>query len=224
MITIEKIGKFVRVVLKGDKRNAFTPGLIEELSKINCDEDVVITNMGPVFSAGLDLSVFLEGKEAVLEYLFKVHGLVKKFLQCGGRTVAYINGDVYGFGVEFLYFLDYVVASRGDIKLSLQGVNFGVFPPYTVAIGSRIMTPFHLKTLISRPVTAQEALYMGIVSEIGQLDLGKLFTPPQHVFRLITPRNLLLGLVDEAVPFFYKLAEISTFEETRRRIRQFIQR
>ncbi|MEZ0319041.1 MAG: hypothetical protein ABWK05_03480 [Pyrobaculum sp.] len=46
-----------RVILTGEKRNTFTPALVEELLKFPCDKPVIFTNEGPVFSAGLDLSV-----------------------------------------------------------------------------------------------------------------------------------------------------------------------
>jgi enoyl-CoA hydratase/carnithine racemase len=58
MIRIETLGEYNRVVLLGERRNAFSRQLIERLSGVDCDKDLVISNEGPVFSAGLDLSVF----------------------------------------------------------------------------------------------------------------------------------------------------------------------
>jgi len=83
MIRIETFGEYNRVVLLGERRNAFSRQLIERLSGVDCDKDLVITNEGPVFSAGLDLSVFLQSKDAVLEYLFSVHRLVKRLSVVG---------------------------------------------------------------------------------------------------------------------------------------------
>ncbi|MEZ0319042.1 MAG: hypothetical protein ABWK05_03485 [Pyrobaculum sp.] len=64
-------------------------------------------------------------------------------LSCRERLFAVVAGDAYGFGVEFLYFVDYAMALKGDLKFSLQGVNFGVFPPP--------LTP-HLKAGIHPPL------------------------------------------------------------------------
>jgi len=66
VIRIETFGEYNRVVLLGERRNAFSRQLIERLSGVDCDKDLVITNEGPVFSAGLDLAVFLQSKDAVL--------------------------------------------------------------------------------------------------------------------------------------------------------------
>jgi enoyl-CoA hydratase/carnithine racemase len=224
VIRVETIGKYDRVVLIGEKRNAFTPNLLEDLLGLGCERDLVITNEGPVFSAGLDLSIFLEGREKALEYLFKVHGLVKKLLECERRVVAHVRGDVYGFGVELLYFLDYVVAAHESVKFSLQGINLGLFPPYTVAIGSRLFSHGHLRIMLSRDFTAREALSFGVVSEIGGLELEKLFSPPSHVASFVLPKRRLLEMVDDAIPYLHKLAVVGTSEETRERLRKFFGR
>lgn len=224
MIRVATIGKYDKVILTGEKRNAFTPNLVGDLLGLICERDIIITNDGPVFSAGLDLSMFLGGKEEVLEYLFKVHRLVKKLLECEKRVVAHVRGDVYGFGIEFLYFMDYVVATHESLKFSLQGINLGLYPPYTVAIGSRLFSHGHLRIMFSREFTAREALSFGIVSEIGTLEFEKLFSPPSHVAGLVTTRRRLFEIVDEAIPYLYKLAEVGTSEETRERLRKFLGR
>lgn len=221
MIKSEPFGKYHKIVLAGEKRNAFTWTVVKRLLEIGCDRDVLITNEGPVFSAGLDLSVFLESKDKVLEYLFTIHRLVKKLLGCSGRTVVLVKGDVYGFGVEVLYFVDYVVASSDAFRFSLQGVNFGVFPPYTVALGRRLFNYGHLRVMLSRDFTAREAAVFGIVSEIGDFQPNRLFQPPDYL-ELVRPRRWLLEVVDEAVPFLYRLAEVGTREETRERVRKFL--
>ncbi|MEM1599169.1 MAG: enoyl-CoA hydratase/isomerase family protein [Pyrobaculum sp.] len=213
-----------RVILTGEKRNAFTPTLVEELLKTPCDGPIVFINEGPVFSAGLDLSVFLQDREVVLQYLFKIHDFVKKLLSCRGRLFAVVAGDVYGFGVEFLYFVDYVVAVRGDLKFSLQGVNFGVFPPYTSSIGEYLFAPAHIRTMFMREFTAEEARYIGLVSEIGHFDYKKFFSPPDYVWELVNRRARLAEVVDRAVPYLYKLAEVGTRPETREKIRQFLRK
>jgi Enoyl-CoA hydratase/carnithine racemase len=224
MIRIETSDEYNKVVLLGVKRNAFTPQLVEQLSKVDCDKNLLIVNEGPIFSAGLDLSIFIYDKDAILNYLFNIHKLIKKFINCQGHVAVYMSGDAYGFGVEFLYFVDYVVASRETLKYSLQGVNFGVFPPYTVAIGQRLFSHGHLRVMLSREFDAREAFQFGIISQIGQLDVGRLFKPPMYLSEFIRPRRWLSAVVDEAVPYLYKLAEIGSREETRECIKKFLGR
>jgi len=214
----------ITITLEGEKRNAFTHKLIEKLMGVECRNTTIITNSGNIFSSGLDLSVFLQGRDAVLEYLFKIHGLVKKLLGCEGRLIAIVNGDVYGFGVEFLYFMDYVVATKRDYKFSLQGVNFGVFPPYTVAVGRRLFAPAHLRVMLNREFTAEEAFHFGLVSQIGDFELRKLFSPPTYIAEVISHRKWLASFIDEAIPIFYKLAEVATQEETIKRLREFFKK
>ncbi|AAL63630.1 enoyl-CoA hydratase, probable [Pyrobaculum aerophilum str. IM2] len=221
VIRIEPFGKYDKVVLTGEKRNAITRDVLESLLKLGCEREVIVTNEGPVFSAGLDLSVFLESKERVLEYLFTIHKLIKKFLDCDKRIIAYIKGDVYGLGVELLYFFDYVVAASEALKFSLQGINFGLFPPYTVSIGKYLFSYGHLRIMLSRDFTAGEAFRFGIVSEIGQLSPERLFSPPEHIGAFVKAKRWIMERVDEAVPYLYKLAEAATSEETRSRIKKF---
>jgi len=71
MIKIETFDEYKKLVLLGEKRNVFSHQLLEELIRVDCDKDLVITNEGPVFSAGSDLSVLLQSKDVVLDYLLK---------------------------------------------------------------------------------------------------------------------------------------------------------
>jgi hypothetical protein len=75
--------------------------------------------------------------------------------------------------------------------------------------------------MLSREFDAKEAFQFGIVSQIGQLDLGRLFKPPTYLLDFISARRWLSALVDDAVPYLYRLAEVGTREETRQRIRKF---
>jgi hypothetical protein len=52
MIKIETFDEYKKLVLLGEKRNIFS----HQLFRVDCDKDLVITNEGPAFSAGLDLS------------------------------------------------------------------------------------------------------------------------------------------------------------------------
>lgn len=211
------------VVLPDVKRGAFTREVLDVLSSVDCSSGLVVRGGGEVFSSGLDLSIFLEGKEAALEYLFKLHGAVKRLLKCAGRVVALVEGDAYGFGVEFLYFVDYAAALKG-VRFSLQGVNLGLFPPYTVAIGRRLFLYGHLRVMLSRPFSAEEALQFGVVSQVGEADLAALFSPPGYVEEFVRPRRWLLEVIDEAIPYLYRLAELGSSEETKKRILWFLER
>ncbi|MEZ0319043.1 MAG: hypothetical protein ABWK05_03490 [Pyrobaculum sp.] len=75
-----------------------------------------------------------------------------------------------------------------------------------------------------RELTAEEARYIGLVSEIGPFDYEKLFSTSNYVWETVNRRVRLAEIVDRAVPYLYKLAEVGTRPETRERVRQFLRK
>ncbi len=208
------------------RRNAFTRDIIRGLMDLDCDADViVITNSGPTFSAGLDLRELVGPPERVRDYLHSVHGLVRRIVNCDARIVAVLNGDAYGFGVEFTYFADLVVASREDIRLSLQGVALGVLPPYTLALGGELLGYAAVRALLSAPLDARRAQMLGLVHIIGDFDPTKdMFRVPRHVRGLVSARRALAGKIDRALGTLEELARVASGTPTRQLIERFLEK
>ena len=208
------------------RRNAFTRDIIRGLMDLDCDEDtIVITNSGPTFSAGLDLRELVGSPENVRDYLYSVHGLVKRIVNCDSRIVAVLNGDAYGFGVEFTYFADLVVASREDLKLSLQGVALGVLPPYTLALGDELLGYNAVRALLSAPLDARRAQMMGVVHVIGGFDPATaMFRVPRHVRGHVSARRALADKIDRAIGTLEELVRVVSETPTRHIIERFLGR
>lgn len=227
MIEVERQDNMLLVYLNSiANRNAFTLEVINKLSSIRCEglDLVVFSNRGDVFSSGLDLGVFLRGSVAAREYLASLHRLVEHVLDCTATTVAYLSGDAYGFGVEFTYFVDYVVAAAPGLKLSLQGIKLGVFPPYTIML-AELLGYNVVRSLLARPITAEEAKAMGLVHHIGTLDdaIRKIFIVPRHTFRIVKyNRHMIRKHLKEEV--LYQLAALADDEDTKSLISRFLRK
>jgi enoyl-CoA hydratase/carnithine racemase len=226
VLEIKRQGDVLIVALAAvEKRNAFTPELVDALSSLDCSEPgaLVITNKGPAFSSGLDLKIFLTNKSTVKNYLYKINNLVEKLINCNKNTLIYLNGDAYGFGVELTYFADVVAAARPDVRLSLQGVKFGVFPPYTIAL-AKLLGPTTVRSLLAGPITAEAAVGLGLVHYIAPLEevLATAFRPPGHIFkRARAHRELLREGLAEAPRILDELAELAEDSATRSLISRF---
>lgn len=229
MIEIKRQDKTLTVYIDNQAtRNAFTIELIRDIYSLDCNNQYIIifTNKGSVFSSGLDLNVFLKGSSEALSYLEALNDMVNKLIDCEATTVAYLAGDAYGFGVEFTYFMDYVISARPDITLSLQGVRLGVFPPYTRLL-SHVLGYAIVRLLLARPITAEEAKSLGLVHEIGDMDsaLKRLFRIPAHTSRLARAhRELVRDALKEARGVLAQLASLADMPETIALIRSFLEK
>ncbi len=208
------------------RRNAFTRSMVKELMGLNCDvETIIITNSGPTFSAGLDLRELVGPYEDVKGYLRSVHELVRRIVDCDAKIAMVLKGDAYGFGVEFTYFADLVVASREDIKLSLQGVILGVLPPYTLALGHELLGYNAVRVLLSAPLDARQAQSLGLVHAIGDLDPATvMFRVPRHVRGRVSARRALAVTIDRALEVLEELALIVRDTPTRQLIERFLEK
>ncbi len=229
MIEVKRQDKTLTVYIDDRAtRNAFTIELIRGIYSLECDDryTIIFTNRGPVFSSGLDLRMFLKGSSEALPYLRALNDMVNKLVDCAATTAVYLAGNAYGFGVEFTYFVDYVISSRPDVVLSLQGIKLGVFPPYTYLL-SRTLGYTTVRLLLARPVTAAEARSLGLVHEIGDLNnaLKSLFNAPVHVRRLVKiHRALIKEALREADGVLEKLASLADNPETVALIRSFLEK
>lgn len=221
-------GVLLAVLSSIHNRNAFSEELISALSSLDCSsaDIVVFTNEGRVFSAGLDLKAFLTNKEYMKKYLYLINNLVIKILDCNANTIVYLNGDAYGFGVEFTYFADVVAAARPDIVLSLQGVRYGVLPPYTLPLAD-VLGFATVRALLAGPLTAEAASRLGLVHYIAPLEevLRTVLKPPPHIFaRVKAHRRLLRKALESIGPSLEDLAQLAEDADTRSLVAGFLGR
>lgn len=173
---------FVITLNRPEKRNAFTPTMVQEIafaldyanheSNIWC---VVLEAEGPVFCAGMDLNVFQnpsldtvnEGlpesrKEITLGDAFK--GLLKP-------CIAKVKGDVLAGGFLLIGGCTFVIATE-NANFSLPEVKRGIFPLQVMATLLKIMPQRKVleMCILGKKYSSKEAFDLGLVSHLSSSD------------------------------------------------------
>lgn len=132
---------------------------------------IIVTGAGKAFMAGADINGFPEmvGKpRAAYEYVYDAYDVWFLLEDIKKPTIAAINGLALGAGLEMALCCDIRIASE-KAKLGLPEVKLGLFPGGggTQRL-PRLIGKARAKELIylGEPVTAAEALDMGIVNHV----------------------------------------------------------
>ncbi|MEN5197358.1 enoyl-CoA hydratase/isomerase family protein [Sphingobacterium faecium] len=178
--------KFIKVKLvdhvfhltlaRAEKRNAFTPIMIDEIYHAiqiaDADPEVRVLLLdaeGPVFCAGMDLKAFenpdnMEYSDVVPHVDLSL-GEVMSFLN--KPSIAVIEGHVIAGGFLMILECTYVFA-HSSVQFSLPEVQIGLFP-FQVLAGLLKHLPYHKAMdlcIHSEVITAQEMKSMGLVYEL----------------------------------------------------------
>ncbi len=192
----EESHKLIITLNRPEKRNAFTPNMIDEIafalreSVENRDVWAVIFKAnGSVFSAGMDLKVF---KNPELETpnpnfpridisLGQLISEIKK------PTIAVVNAPVYAGGFLIVAECNFVLATQ-NASFTLPEVKRGIFPFQVMKSLSKSMTERKLIEWCSlgKTYNATKAMKDGLVSEI--VDESNLQNAEDEFFQ-----NLFLG-------------------------------
>lgn len=176
--TTQKGHVFYITLNRPEKRNAFTPTMVNELAyaleyantqtNIWC---VVIQANGPVFCAGMDLTVFqdpaLDINNQSLPEPFKPVSLGDAFRLMNKPTIAKIEGNVYAGGFLIAGGCMFVVASE-SVEFSLPEVKRGIFPMQVVSTLLNFMPPRQAMQLciLGESFNARAAQKIGMVSHV----------------------------------------------------------
>jgi methylglutaconyl-CoA hydratase len=160
-----------------DKRNALTPALIEELTLAfreaeTCDCGVVIlTGAGSAFCAGLDM----EHLEILHARTPAEHRRDSENMALALRTlydfpkpvIAAVNGPAIAGGMSLATIPDFTLATP-EAKFGLNEVRVGFVPALAASFLLRQIGEKRTRELLltGRLVKAQEALEMGLVTQI----------------------------------------------------------
>ncbi len=144
--------------------------LAEHFRRVAADPEVrcaVITGDERAFAAGADLKEMVE-LGAVDQILRNTHLLWQAIKDCPKPVIAAVNGYALGGGCELAMHADIIVAGEGA-QFGQPEVRVGIMPG---AGGTQRLTRAVGKfqamkmVLTGEPVSAQEALRMGLVSEV----------------------------------------------------------
>lgn len=178
-IETEQKGHVFYITLnRPEKRNAFTPAMINELAyaleyanmqtEIWC---VVIKANGPVFCAGMDLLVFqdpsLDTINPNMPRPIKPVSIGDAFRLMNKPTIAKVEGNVYAGGFLIVGGCMFVVAGE-NVEFSLPEVKRGIFPMQVISTLLNFMPPRQATRLsvLGESFSAQKAQEIGLVSHL----------------------------------------------------------
>jgi enoyl-CoA hydratase/carnithine racemase len=178
--TQKKDHVFTLTLARSEKRNAFTPTMVNEihhaLAKANIDKEiwlVLINAEGPVFCSGMDLKVFqnpeLDQENPEIENLNI--SLNDAIGQLNKPSIAVVEGDVMAGGMLLTLNTTYVYA-KPDVEFSLPEVKRGIFP---FQVMGALLNFISIKKTLDLCITgkvldSKEAIGFGLVSGVLAAD------------------------------------------------------
>ena len=165
-------------ISRPEKRNTLDAKTLEEFTSLlaNAEADdnvrvVVITAQPGIFCAGGDLKEQLENPNASADspagrFITQLQSITKPVIAC-------VEGPCVGFGTTILYYCDLVYAGASSL-FSLPFTALGLTPRFGasyLAVASAGLHKAAEKILLSEPISAQEALQMGLVSAVFEDDV-----------------------------------------------------
>jgi enoyl-CoA hydratase len=188
------------VVDRVEKRNAFTPAMIHQLDAVIEELEampglrvVVVTGAGDVsFSSGADLASFAaQSRESAWQRWVPLgHRVFGRLAALPIPTVALLNGDAFGGGLELALCCDLRLACD-RVSLGLPEVGLGTLPGWGgTARLLAVVGPARARQMIltGRPVQAVEAEQWGLVTECaGAADLDALLAEYVEALRSRAP-------------------------------------
>lgn len=178
--TWETVDRIATVTMnRPDKRNAMSPALNEEMSRVldaialdDSIDVVVLTGAGDSFTAGMDLQEYFrdtEGNPQMFERVRKEawNWQYNKLRFMPQVTIAKVNGWCFGGGFTPLVSCD-IAISADEATFGLSEVNWGIIPAGLVtrdvalAMGYRSALYY---ILTGEPFNGQRAKEVGLVNE-----------------------------------------------------------
>jgi len=164
---------FKLTLARPEKRNAFTPTMVNEISHaiIEANENkmvrlVLINAEGPVFCAGMDMKTFENPELDILNPEIKNQNisLATAIGQLNKPSIAIVEGDVIAGGFLIILECTYIFANK-IARFSLPEVNRGIFPFQVLASLIKFIPQNKALDLCitAKVITAIEAKELGIV-------------------------------------------------------------
>ena len=161
-----------------EKLNSLNTGLMNELIAVlrRLEKDpeakiLVLTGKGKAFSAGIDLGEVAGAgsPDEAADIFRKLAELFRTLLGLEKPLIMAVNGHAYGGGAELLWAADIVVAVK-HARIAWPEAKWGLVPPVLPTLGALVLGPARaaLLAMTGKPVTAEEAYQMGLVSVLAE--------------------------------------------------------
>ena len=219
----------------------FMAGMSKELSDLESApiSAVIITGMGKVFSAGVDLFRVLDGGRNYLEvFLPALTETFVKLFTFPKPVVAAVNGHALAGGCILVCACDYRIMADGSGTIGVPELHVGVpFPTIAIEIMRFVLPNNYLQEIAfaGKNYSVREALQHGLIDEITDagtlqdraLDFTKtLLNIPSGMFGL-AKRQLRQVVMDRFErnrgPFDKEVMEGWASPEIQAKIRQYLQ-
>jgi len=181
MITCKIEDGVALVTLNHPPVNTLTPELLAELDSTfdslatdDAVKTVVLTGASRYFVAGADIRVLASIPSSVEGEAIARHGqtILKKIEAFEKPVIAAINGACLGGGLELALCCHIRLAAEGA-RLGLPEINLGIMPGFggTQRLPRLIGQPKAMELILTgEPVSAQEAMSLGLVSQVLSAD------------------------------------------------------
>lgn len=170
---------FIITLNRAEKRNAFTPTMLQELAfalafahQANDVWCVLIQAEGPAFCAGMDLNIFqnpdLDIQNESLPKPIKEITIGDAFKNLEKPCIAKVEGSVFAGGFLIIGGCSFVV-SVDDALFGLPEVKRGIFPMQVMATLLKIMPQRKVMemAILGKNYSAKEAFDLGIVTHLS---------------------------------------------------------
>ncbi|MDG6989104.1 MAG: 3-hydroxyacyl-CoA dehydrogenase/enoyl-CoA hydratase family protein [Nitrososphaerota archaeon] len=138
VLRLERLpGGVARVVLGRPRLNLINGEVLAELDRaldaVQLDQDirvVIVTGEGGVFSAGLELTQYVPGTVAMMDFARKGERVMKKLADLPKLTIAVLKGYALGGGMELALACDLRVATS-DVEIGFPELSRGLVPAWS---------------------------------------------------------------------------------------------
>ncbi len=175
---------FAEIVLnRPEKRNALTPGMLDELVEAirsAGDDDrvnaVLLRGEGKSFCAGFDLTLCKDNSDALGAMLTGLSQAVRAMRRLDKPVVIAAHGHAVAGGCALLGGADLVIADRG-LKLGYPVVKMGISPAVSAPFVRRTLASSATRSMLLEPelIDADRARELGLVQKL--VDLPEDVTP-----------------------------------------------
>lgn len=215
---------FRLTLARPEKRNAFTPTMVNEIShaileaNVNKTVRLVLINAeGPVFCAGMDMKTFENPEFDTLnpEIQNQNISLATAISQLNKPSIAIVEGDVIAGGFLIVLECTYIFANK-ETKFSLPEVKRGIFPFQVMASLIKYIPQNKALDLCitAKVISASEAKDLGIVfdfleeSNINELIRSIIVNAPKAIYSGFEAIKKLGELSElEKIPFLLQSLE-----------------
>lgn len=174
-----------------EKRNAFTPGMVDEIAQAIAEANessnialVVFQAEGPVFCAGMDLKTYQDPEQDIAHSRIGKADTSLGFVMesLNKPSLAIVRGPVIAGGFLFLLGCTYVLAEE-SVTFRLPEVDLGIFPFQVLPGLCRILPEkkaFQL-CLDSEPFDMEKAMAYGVVDGLASdAEIQKIISSFSH--------------------------------------------